>query len=580
MFASALGVFVALGLVMLIGTFIMIGTLASVGSQPEFIPKPNTVFKLSLNGPISDNVEDNPFDMLMGTIKPLSQKDILKAIKTAKENDHIQGIYLELGMAFYTGTASIDPIRRALIEFKESGKFIVAYADSYSQGGYHLCSVADKVFLNPEGTLSISGLLSETMFVKGLYKKVGIDWLIFRVGTYKGAVESYMLDKLSDENREQITAYQQTVWKNITYDISEARNIQVADINQYADEGLFFSKGDVAVERGFIDELKYKPEVEDYVKELAGQTGDKLKTAGLDKIKNIRDRTKKKADQIAILYAEGIINFESTSPSMYSSDPVITQKVADELIKLRKNDEVKAVVFRVNSRGGSAYVSDQIWREVVELKKVKPIVVSMGSYAASGGYYISCAANMIVAEPNTLTGSIGIFGRFPNATDLFKKLDLTMEYVKTNKYGDMLDPSRPMREDEKALIQSFVNKGYDTFISRCADGRGMTKEEIDKIGQGRVWTGEQALEIGLVDALGGIDNAVRIAAELAELSDYSIVNVSGSKDFFKELLEKQLDDLKVSIVKEQLGPGYKYFKEYKEMESLSGILALYPYEVF
>ena len=577
MFASALGVFVAVGLIFIVFVFTLIGIATSMSSTPDYTPKSNTVYKLTLDGSLSDNIQENPIAMLMGeTEKALSLKDILSTIQTAKENKNIKGIYIE-AKSLSTGTASLEAIRRALVDFKDSGKFIVAYSDNYTQGCYYLCSVADKVFLNPQGTLGLIGMASQTMFYKELLKKVGVDMMIFKVGTYKGAVEPFMLDKLSDANREQIQSYMGSIWENVTTGIAEARNIPVIDINNFANEGYAFAAAEKAVECGLIDELKYRTEAEEYIKELAGQSDKRLQTADISKIKSIKTIDREKTDRIAILYAEGEIKPEQPS-SPYNAEQAITEKVANELIKLKNDENVKAVVFRVNSPGGSAFVSEQIWRQVVELKKVKPIVVSMGDVAASGGYYISCAANKIVAEPNTLTGSIGIFGIFPNVTGLFNKLSLTTDIVKTNTYADLGDMSRPMREDEKILIQS-LERGYDTFLTRCADGRDMSKEAINEIGQGRVWTGEQAKERGLVDELGGIDKAIETAATLADLSDYSLTYVSGSKDFWKEFIEKQLGEVKVSIVKNVLGNEYEYFKTLNNIKSTTGIQARLPYDV-
>ena len=402
--------------------------------------------------------------------------------------------------------------------------------------------------------------------------------MIFKVGTYKGAVEPFMLDKLSDANREQIQSYMGSIWENVTNGIAEARNIPVTDINNFANLGYAFAAAEKTVECGLVDELKYRTETEEFVKELAGQSDKRLQTADISKIKSIKTIDREKPNRIAILYAEGEIQPELPS-SPYDTEQAITEKVANELIKLKNDENVKAVVFRVNSPGGSAFVSEQIWHQVVELKKVKPIVVSMGDVAASGGYYISCAASKIIAEPNTLTGSIGIFGIFPNVTGLFNKLSLTTDIVKTNTYADLGDMSRPMREDEKVLIQSFVERGYDTFLTRCANGRDMSKEAINEIGQGRVWTGEQAKERGLVDDLGGIDKAIETAATLADLSDYSLTYVSGSKDFWKEFIEKQLGEVKVSIVKNVLGNEYEYFKTLNNIKSTTGIQARLPYDV-
>ncbi len=578
MFASVLGVLVAFGLLILIGSVILVGMAATMGSSPEYVPKANTVLKISLNGSLNETSESSPFDVLLGkTDKSYTLSELISAIRTAKENDNVKGIYLEAG-SFAVGTASVEAIYRELKEFKESGKFLVAYGDYYSFGCYYICSLADNIMLNPQGNVTINGMASQTVFLKGLANKIGIDIQIFRVGTYKGAVEMFMLDKLSDENREQITSYMGGIWNNLLEGVSLARNIPISTLNEYADKGYSLAKAEKAVEIGVADELKYKPEAEAYVKELAGQSGDKLKTVGVDKFKNIKKKTKRKDAQIAVLYAEGQIMMSNPSP--YSSrGALITETLAGELIKLKNDDKVKAVVMRVNSPGGSAFISDQIWREVVELKKVKPVVVSMGDMAASGGYYISCAANKIYAEKNTLTGSIGIFGMFPNATGLYKKLDVTTDIVKTNHFSDIGDNSRPWREDEKALFQSYIEEGYDTFISRCADGREMTKEEIDRVGQGRVWTGEQAKERGLVDEIGDLDDAISAASELAEIDDYETISVADSQDFFQKLIEKQMEDLKMSLVKDFLGDEFKQWQKLNQLKSQSGILALYPYEI-
>ncbi|WP_446775783.1 signal peptide peptidase SppA [Macellibacteroides fermentans] len=577
MFASALGAILAAGLLITLSIFLLIGISASMSQPTAFSPSSNSVLKIALNGALSDQKTDNPYAMLLGEEDTeLSLTDILKAIKEAKNSDNIKGIYIEAGN-FSAGSSSIDAIRRAITDFKESGKFVVAYGDQYTQGSYYLASVADKVYINPQGALLLTGMSSQTMFYKGLLNKLGVEMLIFKVGTYKGAVEPFMLDKLSDANREQISSYMNGIWDNITADIAKSRKITVEDVNHYADQGFAIALPEKALECGLVDELKYKPEAEEYVKDLAGQTDKKLKTVGVDKVRNIKSKEGKSKNKIAVLYAEGEITEAVTSP--YSMDKSITEKVAKELIKLKEDESIKAVVLRVNSPGGSAFTSEQIWKQVLELKKVKPIVVSMGDVAASGGYYISCAANKIVAEPNTLTGSIGIFGMFPNMTGLFNKVALTTDVVKTNTYADLGDVSRPMREDEKALIQSRIESGYDTFITRCADGRGMTKAAIDSIGQGRVWTGEQAIEKGLVDELGGIEKAIAVAAKLADLKDYKLVEVSGSKDFLKDLFEKQLDEVKLNVVKQLMGEDFEYFKTLNLIKSAPAIQTRLPYDV-
>ncbi len=577
MFASIFGTFVAIGLFFMVSFFILIGIAGSLGAPAAYYPGPDTVYKIKLEGSLMDNINENPFALLLNdSEQQLSLTALLESIEAAKTNDHIKGIYLEAG-SLSTGSANLQALRCALLDFKESGKFIVSYADSYSQGCYYLCSVADKVFLNPAGMLGITGIASQTLFYKGLMDKVGVRMEIFKVGTYKGAVEPFMLDKLSDANREQIQSYASSIWNTLATGMAESRKLTTEDVNAFANEGLIYGSVETAVARGFVDELKYRAEVESYVKELAGQTGDKLVTASVENMKNIRKAENKQADQIAVLYAEGEIMEESAS--VYDTDMRITGKLAEELIRLKDNNDVKAVVLRVNSPGGSGYVSEQIWRQVVELKKIKPVVVSMGSVAASGGYYISCAADKIVAESNTLTGSIGVFATIPTAGETMKKVGVSADVVKTNTFADLGDMSRAFNDNEKALLQGYVERFYDLFLTRCADGRGMTKEEIDTIGQGRVWTGEQAKERGLVDELGGIDTAVQVAAELAGLTDYAIMPVSGSKDKWTEFLEKQLGYVKTSLVKEILGQDIEYVKYVQVLRSSSGIQARLPYDV-
>lgn len=582
MFASTLGFFVGLMLAGVIAIVFMIGMVAglSSNSQAVYTPKAeNSVFKIAFEGDIRESAEENPFtNLLTGRESDLSLRDLLKSIRHAKEQESVKGIYLDMGV-FSGGTASLDAVRRALMDFKESGKFIVAYADSYTQGGYYLASVADKIYLNPQGILGLAGLSSQTMFYKGLLQKIGVEMMVFKVGTYKGAVEPFIADKLSDANREQITSYQNSIWGNITKGIAKSRNITVEDVNRFADEGAFFASPEKAVEYKLIDELKYRSEVEKYLIEQSGQTGDKLKTVGLSNMKNVKKTDRKYRNKIAIVYAEGEIMQQIISSPYSGNYPCISEKINDDLKKLADNEDVKAVVLRINSPGGSAYTSEQIWKQVYELKKKKPVVVSMGSVAASGGYYIASGASKIIAEPNTLTGSIGIFGMFPNTAGLFNKLALTTDMVKTNRYADFGDPSRPMTDDEKALIQGYIERGYDTFLTRCAEGRGVSKADIDSIGQGRVWTGEQALKIGLVDELGGIERAVELAGELAEIYNYNIMEVSTDHDFLKELLEKQIEVVKQSVVKDMLGDEYEHFRTLQKVKATYGIQARIPYDL-
>ncbi|MDR1102489.1 MAG: signal peptide peptidase SppA [Tannerella sp.] len=580
MFASTLGAIFAFVLLAVVTGLLSVALLASIGSQSNATPvlqSGESIFRLSLSGAMLDSPADNSLSLLLGEEETLSLKDILTAIRNAREQNTVKGIYLDMGV-FQTGTAGLDAIRRALTDFRESGKFIIAYADSYTQGSYYLASVANQVYLNPQGILGLTGMASQTLFYRGLMEKAGIEMNVFKVGTYKGAVEPFISDRLSDANREQITSYINGIWNRVVNGIAESRQIPASTVAEFVDEGLFFADPARAVECQLIDGLKFRSDVEDLLKEEAGQTGRRLKTAALGKMKKIGKKARKYRNKIAVVYAEGEIT-QSPVSSPYRMEKQITEDLADELRKLKEDEQVKAVVLRVNSPGGSAYVSEQIWKQVSELKKSKPVVVSMGNVAASGGYYISCAASKIVAEANTLTGSIGVFGIFPNATGLFEKLALGSEVVKTGRYADMGNVARPMTDGEKALIQGYVERCYQTFLTRCSDGRGMSAGEIDAIGQGRVWTGEQALEAGLVDELGGLDRAVELAAELANVYNYTLTCAPASDDFFMELLKKQLDGVRVSMARDLIGEDYDYFRTLQQLRSTCGIQARIPYDL-
>ena len=577
-FASVLAILVTAGILFFIGFIITVGILSSVGESKPILPKTNeNVLKLSLDGRVREVSTSNPFSDFFNEEKTLSLEDIVKAVQVAKENDNIKGIYLDAS-SLTTGSVTIDVIRRALQDFKDNGKFVVAYADNYTQGCYNLCSVADEVFMNPLGSLGLTGFASQSDFYKGLFKKVGVEMMIFKVGTYKGAVEPFMNDKFSDENREQITSYQQGIWKNVVKNIASERNIPEETVNLYANSGYMFAPAEKAVELGLIDELKYREDVENFIKEKVGaDTKKELKTVSVEKLARLYKPANHSNNKIAVVYAEGDI-VPSNTVSKFSDNSYITESLVDELIKLKNNDDVKAIVLRVNSPGGSAYIAEQIWNQVKAIKQDKKIVVSMGNLAASGGYYISCAADKIVSEPNTLTGSIGVFAVIPNLAGLYDKLDVKTDVVKTNQYADMGNLSRPWREDEKQLLQNYVNSLYDTFLSRCAEGRGMTKGQIDSIGQGRVWTGEQALERGLVDELGDLNHAIEMAAELANLSDYEIKNVTTNTDPITEFLKKQMGDMKSSIVREYIGEDAELLNTLRIVRQTEGVQARLPYD--
>lgn len=550
-FASALGVIIAGALLLFICIAMLIGTITSVAvkSNQTYIPTKNTILKIDLSGSLPDMSEVDPFSsFLMPDQESLSLVQLTKAIRNAKEQKEIKGIYINSGM-LASGPATLDALRKELQDFKKSGKFIVAYGDNFSQSAYYLSSVADSLYMNPEGMAFLSGLNTEINFPNGLLEKVGVEMQVFKVGTYKGAVEPFLRDDLSKENREQITSFLTSIWGNMVEGIATSRGVTPERVNEFVDNGLMFSKADSLIAYGLIDGVAYRLDFEDHLKEMIGQDrDDKLRTVSPSKLSTLtlaKDKSKSE-NEVALLYAEGSIADDSLNP-FASTGSSITENVAKELKKLREDDDVKAVVFRVNSPGGSAFISEQIWHQVKLLKEKKPIVVSMGNYAASGGYYISCAANKIIAERNTLTGSIGIFGTIPNFAGTYKKLGVKTDGVKTSHFADFGSQSRPMRDDERALMQNMIERGYDLFISRCADGRGMTKEQIDAIGQGRVWTGSQALERGLVDQLGGIDDAIDVAAKLAELDDYKVVVKRGNRSFMDKLFGSSLEDVKLWI---------------------------------
>ncbi|MCI6522892.1 MAG: signal peptide peptidase SppA [Parabacteroides sp.] len=576
--ASVLGVIVGVTLLVVVGVIVGAGMLAMMTtSSSSYVPQKQTILNLSLSGALKDHATESPWASVMGDdLKVFSLSEVLTAIQVAKENPNVAGIYLKAGY-LSAGGASLLEIRKALIDFKQSGKFIVAYADNYTQGTYFVCATADKVFLNPQGALGIQGLALETTFYKGILKKAGVEMQIFKVGTYKGAVEPYMLDHLSEANREQMTAYLSSTWNVLRAGMAESRNLQPAVIDRFANEGLSFADPEEAVKLGLVDELRYASEVETYLKEKVGAPDEKLHFANCQQIASLKPAQNSSKQRIAVMYAEGEIVPEAADQT-YSMTSFITEKMAKELIRLKEDEEVKAVVIRVNSPGGSAYVSDQIWKQVKALKAEKPVVVSMGNVAASGGYYISCAANQIVAEPNTLTGSIGVFGMFPNMTGLFEKLDVTSDVVKTHTFTDLGNIARPMTVEEKALVQGTVERNYRTFLSRCADGRNMSVEAIDAIGQGRVWTGEQALANGLVDRLGDLDTAIQVAADLADLSEYSIQTVSSSKNWWDKLLDEQLGGMRISLMQWLLGDDYAQIQLLRQVRDTQGVWARLPFD--
>lgn len=587
-FASTLGVLFGMFIVSLITVFIIVGMFS--GGDQTYIVKDNTVFKLKLSGTISDKESNSPLDMLLGGSGSMAESDIVSSIRKAKENPSIKGIYLKME-ALNASFASASPIRAALIDFKESGKFVIAYGEIYHPESYLIASVADKVILNPAGTFSFEGIGRVFTFYKNQYDMMGVDYQVFKVGTFKSAVEPYIQEKMSDANRLQVNSYQNDMWNTVLAGISESRGIPVATLNEYADRALMFSEPQEIVSLGMVDELMFENEMDEYIKNLVGVEKVKdIRYASLENMKSVKAKKEKVSnDKIAILYAEGTIMNDSFSSSPLLSGALIQPKsIATELRKLKDDENVKAVVFRVNSPGGSASASEQIHNAIVELGKVKPVIVSMGTYAASGGYYISCGADAIVAEPTTITGSIGIFGLFPDGKGLAKKMGLTFDEAGTNKFSNMGGKiigipfivtafSRGLNEEESRLMQTYVEKGYDLFITRCAEGRNKTKEEIDAIGQGRVWTGSQALGLGLVDQLGGIKAAVDLAAQKAGIEEYNIDEFPKKKDMMQELLDQFTGTTEARFMKAVIGSdAYEKKMFRKNFEALEFRQAILP----
>lgn len=564
-------------IVSIISIVIIIGFIAS--SETHTTVKKNSVMVLNLSGTITEQMKEDPLHFILGNSYSSSGlKEILASIEKAKNHQNIKGIYLKAG-ALITSPATIQEIRNALLKFKESGKFIVAYGDFYTQGNYYLCSVADKIMLNPQGNVNWIGMASQPMFYKDLLDKVGIEMQVFKVGTYKSAVEPYISNSMSDANREQVTAFLHSIWNQMLDGVSQSRNITKDSLNAYADRLITLSAATDYVSNGLVDTLVYRDEATKYIQSLMYiDEQETLNTLSLEDMMSVDEFApkSKSGNSIAVYYAEGGID-DMTSTS---DEGINSLKMCKTLRKLRDDDNIKAVVLRVNSPGGSAFGSEQIWHEVVALKEVKPVIVSMGGYAASGGYYISCAADKIIAEPTTLTGSIGIFGMIPNMEKLFTdKLGIHIDVVKTNKFSDMETTLRPFNTEERASMQAEINRGYDLFVTRCADGREMSKEAIGKIAEGRVWTGEMAKELGLVDELGGLDKAIEIAAKEAQIDDYTVSGYPEPESFWMSLFTQKKDDYVQSQMKETFGKYYPCIQFIQSIQNQNPIQARIPFEL-
>jgi protease-4 len=578
-FASMIGFILSFFVAFLLLIAIIGALVSSAGNEGKVSIASNSVLHVSLDYPITERTDKNPFAELdlfgLESKKTLGLNEILANINEAKTDDRIKGIYLDVS-SLSAGMATIEEVRNALIDFKKSGKFIIAYSEVYSQGAYYLSSIADKIYLNPEGMIDFRGLSSEIMFFKGALEKLDIEAQIIKVGTYKSAVEPFILDKMSEPNKQQVSSFLGSMYDHLLSEISKSRKISKESLFSIADSAKIRAPKD-ALTYKMVDGLKYKDEVLDELKKLTKIDKKKdIKSVSLEDYtakEEIKEESSK--NRIAVIYANGeIISGEGDDETIGS------ERISRAIRKARTDDKVKAIVLRINSPGGSALASDVIWRETVLAKKTKPVIVSMGDVAASGGYYIACAADSIFAQPNTITGSIGVFGIIPNMQKFFKnKLGITFDGVKTGKFADLGSISRPLTEGEKMIIQLEVNKVYDTFTKKVADGRKKDQNYINSIGQGRVWSGTEALNIGLVDRLGDINDAIASAAKKAKLKDYKIVDYPSQIDPFTALFDKSGDQVKAYFVKRELGDNFMYYEQMKSALNLSGVQARIPYNI-
>ena len=570
---------IVLGLIM--GIFFVISLVGLAASSASTVPvEKNSVFTFMLSGQVDERVQEDIVGQLTGQISEnMGLDDIVASIKKAKANTDIKGIYIEAGIFSVDAPATAHAIREALVDFKKSGKWIIAYGDSYTQTSYYICSVADKIYLNPEGMVDWHGLASNPYFLKDLLAKFGVKVQLCKVGKYKSAPEMLTADKMSEPNREQVTAYMTGIWNVMLKDVSASRKIPVDSLNAYADRFVALANQPDLVKMKLIDKLMYTDEVKGEIKKLLKIDADEdIKQLSLSDMINVKG-AKEKGDEIAIYYAYGEIVDSETGSLTEQGHNIVANTVCKDLEKLANDDDVKAVVLRVNSPGGSAYASEQIWHAIQMLKAKKPVVVSMGGYAASGGYYISCGANYIYTEPTTVTGSIGIFGMFADFSGLLtEKLGVKFDEVKTNKHAAFGTIARPFNEEEMALLDQYIGRGYELFRKRVADGRKLSIDAVEEIAQGRVWLGNDALGIKLVDAIGSMDDAVKKAAQLAKLSEYKTKGYPEPTDWFTQLLNKTN---KNNYLDEQMratfGEYYEPLRYVKNLDKQSAIQARLPF---
>lgn len=573
------GFFIVMGVLTMMSIIGMVASSSAAQNVEE-----NSVFVLNLSGTISDQGTDNPLSLFTGDdSQSTGLNNILSAIKKAKTNDDIKGIYIEAG-ALMTNYATLQEIRNALADFRKSGKWIVAYGDYYTQGAYYVASVANKVYINPKGIVDWHGIGAQTMFYKDFMAKFGVKCEVVKVGTFKSATETFTEEKMSDANRLQTQTFINGTWQNICTAVSKSRGISIDSLNSYADSYLALQSTEMLMKAKMVDGMMYSDKVKDAVKKMMKlEKDDDIAQLTLSDMLNVKDE-KVEGDKIAIYYAEGDIVQDPKAATMFgNNDYIASRKVCKDLEDLMNDDNVKAVVVRINSGGGDAYASEQMWHQMSELRKVKPVVVSMGDYAASGAYYMSAPASWIVAQPNTLTGSIGIFAVIPDFSGLVTtKLGVRFDEVKTNRnstFGNTM--ARPFNAEETAMLQASVNRGYNLFRQRVADGRHLPIESVEKIAQGRVWLATDALNIKLVDQLGGIDDAVKKAAELAKLKEYYTSDYPAAASWMDNLLNSMTSSGTYldAQLRQTLGELYQPFTVLRSIDKREAIQARIPYAI-
>jgi len=581
-FKMVLATFVSIFISALILFFIFLGIIGAIvaSNNTPVVIKSNSILKLTFDKTIVDRSQNGPLSGLnfygLGKVRQDGLNDILNNIKKAKTDGHIKGIYLELSL-IPARFATIEEIRNALIDFKKSGKYIIAYSDFYTQKAYYLASIADKIYLNPEGGIEFLGMRSEMMFYKGTFEKLGIEVQVFKHGKFKSYPEPYVNDKMSEENKLQITQLLNSIWSNTTSGISKQREISTNKLNSLANRMVLLD-ADSCLANKIVDSLFYRDQVNSQLIKLSGQKGKEpefISLAKYERVQSAAGEINSGKFKIAVVYAQGEIVTGDENDDEISGD-----KIAKALREARKDSFVKAIVFRINSPGGSGLASEIIWREVKLAVKTKPVVVSMGDLAASGGYYIACPANTIIASPNTITGSIGVFGMIPNVSNFFsKKLGITTDVAMTNKHSDFPTIFRGMNPEEKTFIQYEVDKFYNGFITRVSEGRKMNKMKVDQIGEGRVWSGADAIKIGLADTLGGLDDAINLAAKKAGLTKYSLKSLPVIEEPFEKLIKSLTDDVKINILNSEFSEDIEYLRLYRKVQRMKGIQMRLPYEL-